>query len=334
MKKYTKVIVIISLVVLAITIGTYIWINKTMDKVANRVDDGVKIENILKDNLEDNNLVANEVENSAIQNEAENTVINETANIATNAKIANAAVMQKKNTTKIEEEDKEKVLPVYKTANYGTSENGRNLSYHSIAPEKYENTLLFVFAIHGYEDAYDKDAKVLVNTAKYLVDYYKTNDVSLLHNNRLLIVECANPDGLYDGKSNNGYGRCNAKGIDLNRDFDVEHKVFTSSRNYTTAPFSGKESKALADLIKKEKPTVVIDFHGWENCTIGDGNLAKMFKENMSLKHKTEFNNNCNGYFSYWAHTQGASALLVEFKDDNISRTNLRMAVDDILEAF
>lgn len=323
MKKYIKVIVIIALIVVAITIGIYLWIDKTMNKVANGADNGVKIERALKDSLENDVLLTSEMhEENNVVNKIEATVANE-----------NNGVNKRKYEIKIEEE-KEKVMPIYKTANYGTSENGRNLSYHSIEPEKYENTLLFVFAIHGYEDAYDKDAKVLVNTAKYLVDYYKTNDVSLLHNNRLLIVDCANPDGLYDGKSNNGYGRCNAKGIDLNRDFDVIHKVFTGSRNYTPAPFSGKESKALADLIKKEKPIVVLDFHGWENCTIGDENLAKMFKENMSLKHKTEFNNNCNGYFSYWAHTQGASALLVEFKNDNISRTNLRMTVDDILEKF
>lgn len=234
----------------------------------------------------------------------------------------------------IGETEKEIVLPKYEESTYGTSENGRELKYYSLAPEKYNDTFIFVFAIHGYEDAYDKDGQVLVDTAKYLVNQYKTSDVSLLNDNRLIIIECANPDGLYDGNSNDGFGRCNAKGIDLNRDFDVIYKPFTNSRNYTPKAFSGKESKALSKFIKKEKPKVVIDFHGWEDGVIGDTDLAKIFKENMSLKHKTEFNENCNGFLSYWAHEQGATSVLVEFKNDNISRTDLKMAVDEILELF
>ena len=54
----------------------------------------------------------------------------------------------------------------------------------------------------------------------------------------------------------------------------------------------------------------------------------------MSLNHRTEFNNNCNGYLSYWAHSQGASASLVEFKNDNIPLDGLKNAVDEILESI
>lgn len=232
----------------------------------------------------------------------------------------------------ISEQSEKDVLPTYKELSYGTSENGRDLEYYSIAPNDYDSTILMVFAIHGYEDMYDKDAKVLVDIANYLVQYYKDGTQEMLSNTRLLIVPCANPDGLYDGKSNNGFGRCNAKGIDLNRDFDALHKVFSSSRNYTKYPFSAKESKALRDLVYNEKPSIVIDLHGWENCTIGDGKIAKAFKDTLGLKHKTEFNNNCNGYFSYWAHLQGADSLLVEFKNTNISKSSLVEAVNKLLE--
>ena len=319
MNKLTRVVIIIVLIVLFIMTGVYIWLNRTMEMSTKEIKNSISFET----NIKVNNFL----------NVALATVDNTTKNTDEN-KAKEVSVLAVNNNITSQTNEAPKTLPIYKATKYGTSENGRDLMYYSLAPENYENTLLFVFAIHGYEDAYDKDGKVLVDTAKYLVDYYKNSDASLLYNNRLLIVECANPDGLYDGKSCNGYGRCNAKGIDLNRDFDVIHKAYTNSRNYTPAPFSGKESKALADLIKAEKPVVVIDFHGWENCTIGDSNLAKIFRDNMSLKHKTDFNNNCNGYLSYWAHTQGASALLVEFKNDNISRSNLKMAVDEVLETF
>lgn len=222
-----------------------------------------------------------------------------------------------------------KVNNKYSTFTYGRSENNRKLTCYSIEPENYDKTILMVFAIHGYEDSYAKDGKVLVNTAEYLIEKYKTTDIK---NTRLLIVKCANPDGLYDGHTNNGFGRCNANGVDLNRDFDIIHKVYTNSRNKTLEPFSAAESRALRDLVLQESPDIVIDFHGWLNCTIGDKELADVFYSEMGISHQTKFNSNCNGYFSYWAHSKGAKALLVEFKNTNISKTKLVNAINEFID--
>ena len=224
------------------------------------------------------------------------------------------------------------VYPTYQKLSYGSSENGRDLAYYSIAPDNYTSTLLMVFAIHGYEDGYAKDGQLLVDTAEYLKNYYQNKLQTEMANTRVLIVPCANPDGLYEGTTNNGFGRCNAKGIDLNRDFDALQKVFNSARNYTQYPFSAKESQALRDLIYAEDPDAVLDLHGWENCTIGDGKLADVFKTYVGLNHKTEFNSNCNGYLSYWAHLQGADSLLVEFRNTSIPKESVAQAIDKILE--
>lgn len=213
---------------------------------------------------------------------------------------------------------------------YGTSEEGRALLCHSFTPEEYERTILLNFAIHGFEDNYDKDGQVLVDTANKLIEYYSENEEAY-RNTRIFIVSCANPDGLEDGTTNNGFGRCNANGVDLNRDFDAEHKVFTNARNKTLEPFSAAESRALRDLVNEIEADVVIDFHGWLNMTIGDASLAEIFEEEMSLKNKTAFNNRCNGYFSYWAHLNGAEALLVEFKDEKIPFEKLVSALDKII---
>lgn len=253
-------------------------------------------------------------------------------NVEIKKRIISTGIMQKSNNL-INNTDEKKV-PKYEDFVYGKSVNGRDLICHSISPESYSSTILLVFAIHGYEDLYDKDAKMLVEAGEFLIEQYKNSDVSNLANSRLLIVSCANPDGLYDGYSNNGFGRCNANGIDLNRDFDVNYTPNNDLRNYTSKAFSGVESKALADLVKKYKPNVVLDFHGWENCTIGNFELAQIFKENMSLKYKTDFNNECNGYFSHWSSAQGIDSLLVEFKDDNISRTDFKLTIDKVLETF
>jgi hypothetical protein len=215
----------------------------------------------------------------------------------------------------------------YYTKNFGKSENGRDLIAHIYEPKNFNNTILLNFAIHGFEDAYPQDGQVLVDAATFLMDHYSDN-IESLKSTRLIIVPCANPDGLMDGTTNNGFGRCNANGVDLNRDFDANHIVLTDERNKTLEPFSASESRALRDLVLSEKPNVVIDFHGWLNYTIGDGNIAQVFADKVGLQHKTEFNENCNGYFSYWASLQNADALLVEFENDDIPVEKLIEAID------
>lgn len=213
---------------------------------------------------------------------------------------------------------------------YGKSENGRDLVCYSFTPENYKRTILLNFAIHGFEDDYAHDGQVLVNAANELIEYYKTYE---LGDCRVLIVPCANPDGVYDGITNNGFGRCNALGIDLNRDFDANYVANpTAGRNYTPYAFSGAESRALRDLCYEYNPDVVCDFHGWLNTTIGDPELAEVFLQEMGLAHQVGFTStNCRGYFANWAHQQGALGLLVEFKNTQFSVESLKNAVNRLI---
>lgn len=214
---------------------------------------------------------------------------------------------------------------------YGTSENGRDLICYSFTPESYSRTVLLNFAIHGFEDDYDADAQVLVDAANELIAYYREYDN--FSDCRVLIVPCANPDGLLDGTTNNGFGRCNASGIDLNRDFDANYAANTTpGRNYTPYAFSAAESRALRDLCYEYNPDIVCDFHGWLNCTIGDTELAEVFAQEMNLPHQTAFTStNAKGYFANWAHQQGALGLLVEFKNTQFSVESLKNAVNRLI---
>ena len=47
---------------------------------------------------------------------------------------------------------------------------------------------------------------MLVDTANKLIEYYSENEEAY-RNTRVIIVPCANPDGLKDGTTNNGFGR-------------------------------------------------------------------------------------------------------------------------------
>lgn len=215
------------------------------------------------------------------------------------------------------------------TIAYGRSELGRELLCTVLEPVSYDRTVLLVFAIHGYEDSYGKDGQVLVDTGRELIKHYQTIDA--LGECRLMVVTCANPDGLLDGGSNQGYGRCNALGIDINRDFNAAHKVLTEPRSYTAHPFSASESRALKNLVIRHQPDVVIDCHGWLGCTIGDEALARVFREEMALKRISELGDNRHGYFAYWAHRQGARSLLVEFTEPGFDKRKFFSAVDRLV---
>ena len=220
--------------------------------------------------------------------------------------------------------------PNHEIITYGQSEQGRDLICYSISDANYHTTILLTFAIHGFEDSYKRDGQALTDTALNLIDYYK--NTGLPSSIRLLIVPSANPDGLSEGKTQNGFGRCNAKGIDLNRDFAANHKVRKKGRYYTPYPFSAKESRALADLVLTQKPDIVIDFHGWINCTIGDQQLAQIFRQELNLPHKKAFTSTNYGSFAYWSHKQGAKALLVEFKSPKIDLDQLINTIDSIIQ--
>ena len=213
---------------------------------------------------------------------------------------------------------------------FGKSVMNRDLVCWSIHQGDYSRTVLLNFAIHGWEDEYASDARILVELGNALVEHYAQS--ADMQDCRLLIIPCANPDGVEDGTTQNGFGRCNADGIDLNRDFDASHVVYTNSRNYTPAPFSGAESRALRDLTWATEPDVVIDFHGWLNYTIGNSELAEVFSTCVGINHKYELTTGAHGYFSYWAQLQGAEAILVEFKDSrSVVHSDVIAAVDRLM---
>ena len=213
---------------------------------------------------------------------------------------------------------------------YGYSEKGRELICWSLSPETFDKTILLNFEIHGWEDEYAADGQVLVDFANNLVQYF--SGARDLHRTRLLLIPSCNPDGLLEGTTNNGFGRCNSMGVDLNRDFDASHQVYTSARNYTEYPFSAKESRALRDLTLAARPDIAIDFHGWENCVIGNKDLAEVFSTNLGLTHRKELTETAHGYFSYWAQLQGADAMLVEFKDSNsVPVSSVASAIEQLM---
>ncbi|OJU14239.1 MAG: hypothetical protein BGN88_12400 [Clostridiales bacterium 43-6] len=209
------------------------------------------------------------------------------------------------------------VTHTYQVVQYGTSGSGQKLYYYSIKPKVVTaktQKLLAGFAIHGWEDSYAKDGQVLVDIGNTVADYFASNQTQL-YNFELIIIPRMNPDGLDYGTTNNGPGRCQTSlGIDINRDFDTNFVAQTDPRNKTgSVPFGSPEAKAIRDLIVAQKPSIVLDFHGWLDKTIGDPQLAKIIGDTMGITSTSQFTTGFNGYFAPWAGKYSQRTMLVEY---------------------
>lgn len=192
---------------------------------------------------------------------------------------------------------------------YGASEMGKELICHVIGDEAAEKSLLIIFGVHGFEDDYPHDAKVLQMIAETVIVHYAAAPEKL-GDCCLYIVPSANPDGLLDGKSQNGFGRCNANGLDINRDFPVNWKKRTDDRNKTgDAPFSTAEAKAIRSLVEQISPTWAIDVHGWINASYGDGRMAKVFAKPFGFTVKQPVS---GGMLCSWLATVTQEAIMLE----------------------
>lgn len=209
---------------------------------------------------------------------------------------------------------------------YGKSVRGRDLEAYVInGTGNNSKTLFCTFAVHGFEDNYDHDGKVLVNCANDLITYF-ANNPSELRDYRIVIVPCANPDGTIDGNNNlrtgsSAFGRCTAAHVDMNRDF-------------ISGSFKGQESRALRDLMKSYKMNVYIDFHGWLNTVLGNGTLVDIFRSTNGIsRDQTGSYGTSQGYIIGWANENlGARSALVEFKSpSNCHYTNVANGIKQVV---
>lgn len=197
----------------------------------------------------------------------------------------------------------------YQSFTYGTSELGRPLECYAIGQEDADKSMLLIFGVHGFEDDFDHDAEILKMIAEEVIRHYADAPESLM-DFRLYIVPTANPDGLIEGTTKDGFGRCNAKGLDINRDFPVSWKKRTDSRNKTgAAPFSTAEARAIRDLVEQVKPTYAMDIHGWIEASYGTGKMADVFAKAFGFGVKIP---KSGGMLCLWLGTVTEEAIMIE----------------------
>lgn len=204
---------------------------------------------------------------------------------------------------------------------YGTSGAGRELVAYRFGEG--ENVAVLCFGLHGWEDGFDEDGQLLCETADTLCQMLSRKYDSLIDCNNwsVYVLPLLNPDGLYDGWSCNGPGRCTTHildetgnpvfadgfGIDMNHCFPYRFTVVDDSRNRSgKEPLAAAEARALAEFVESVKGNgcnYLVDTHGWNNqivvSTDAAGLLYRCFSEPFSAEYAS-LENTC-GCFSAWA---------------------------------
>lgn len=120
-----------------------------------------------------------------------------------------------------------------------------------------------------------------------LIEYFEANPKEVPSELRLYIIPCLNVDGLalvakpealQDGRpleasdmqsGDRSRGRFNARGVDLNRNWDANWQSTSEWRNMEVdagrRPFSEPETQALRDFAIRMQPAVVVSYHSQAN---------------------------------------------------------------------
>ncbi len=213
---------------------------------------------------------------------------------------------------------------------FGKTYQGRNLEAFIITPTNgsYKKTYVMNFAIHGFEDSYSRDGKVLVEEGNKLVKYYAENPKNL-GNFRLVIIPCLNPDGTIAGTNNQracstAFGRCTANHIDMNRDF-------------MQGAFKATETRAMVNLLKKYRPDVYTDFHGWLDGTYGTSDLCTIFGNTMRLSERhVDRYGTTKGYIEgYVRSTYHCPSALIEYTSPSkVSHYDTYTAINRVIKHY
>ena len=116
-------------------------------------------------------------------------------------------------------------------------------------------TVLILGGIHGDEPA---GVWLCSRLATHLDDY-----PGLLNGRRVVIAPAANPDGLEAGR------RLNARGVDVNRNFQTANRI--AGPRYGRQAMSEPETKYIAELIRRYRPTRIVTVHQPLACVDWDG---------------------------------------------------------------
>jgi murein peptide amidase A len=135
----------------------------------------------------------------------------------------------------------------------GFSVENRPIEYFEIGDG--EDVTVIIAAIHGNE----QDGMLI---ARRLIHYLQDNR-HLLKNRKVVILPEVNPDGIAANT------RCNARGVDLNRNFFTENRI--NNDLFGMAAFSEPETRVIDQILREYVPDRIISIHEPLACVDYDG---------------------------------------------------------------
>ena len=242
-------------------------------------------------------------------------------------------IISKENDSDSQEEPKfERQEGTYgKTGLNVADKGGSELKYLKYGTGK--NVFFATFAIHGYEDKWDKDGYELIEIANNFYNkLLEDKDYDLAKKWTIYIFPGVNQDGLQEGSTNNGPGRTTLYSqAPQNKGWQIgsTYEKFTSDRNYNgDIGFQAYEAQALRDFMLKNKSkdgqTILVDLHGWTQQLIGDENICSYYEQQFPENNKRSVGRYGSGYMISWGRTylgsQGrpAKTALIELPRDGV----------------
>lgn len=200
---------------------------------------------------------------------------------------------------------------------FGQSAGGRDLVAYRLGAGSSARAI-----IGGLHGGYESNTVRLVNHA---LEYLRASADTIPKNVTLYVVPLANPDGFAAG-TDAVYGRMNANGVDLNRNWDYTwQKTATHGTRPVSAgalPFSEPETAALRDLFLTRNIEVVIFYHSSlgkvfpaaEANGTATVELAKMMAQVTGYRYAPEGvpGQITTGDAIDWLSTQGITAIEIE----------------------
>lgn len=204
----------------------------------------------------------------------------------------------------------------------GKSELGEDIEYFAVEKTPYPKVIC-VFSIHAREYI---TAYLSIDLAN---DFIKNGKVG-----KVYFVPLCNPDGVKIALKKNPLYKANARGVDLNVNFDarwgkgLKNVKKAGAENYIgDSPFSESETKALRDFTFQVSPNATLSFHSkgeeiyygfYEKTTEKDKRLATILGKVSGYAVKTTIGS-AGGYKDWCVDSIGISAFTVEVGSDALS---------------
>ncbi len=282
--------------------------------------------------------------------------------ILTTALVITLHLLTKKTDTSVTEEIKPisiELPEIQKPTNpqiIGASVEGRKIESYTFGQGS--TTLLFVGGVHG---GYEWNSVLL---AYAFIDELESGNIKIPDGVTVEIIPSLNPDGIYkvtgkEGRfvatdvrkdTQNGEGRFNANGVDLNRNFDCKWQPNSTWRSQKvsagTSAFSEPEAQVLKKIVEEKRPNGVVFWHSQANAVYASECKEGILPGTMQLMNtyaKASGYKAISAFDAYpvtgdaegWLASIGVPAITVELSThETIEWTKNKAGLEAVLEFY